>query len=112
MAESGKGGYCAADTGREKEAPCVFGELLERVLDAFVRGGQAVVTDPQGVYSMLRLGGLLFAFRDHALVKILLSVRGFGRAGARLGLLLAQNLRIKLWRGNRCVGTPAERHGQ
>ena len=89
MAESGKGGYCAADTGREKEAPCVFGELRERVLDAFVRGGQAVVTDPQGVYSMLRLGGLLFAFRDHALVKILLSIRGFGCAGARLGLLLA-----------------------
>ena len=35
--ELSKGGYCAADTGREKEAPCVFGELRERVLDAFVR---------------------------------------------------------------------------
>jgi hypothetical protein len=32
-----EGGYCAADTGREKEAPCVFGELLERALGAFVR---------------------------------------------------------------------------
>jgi hypothetical protein len=35
--ELGEGGYCAADTGREKEAPCVFGELLERALDAFLR---------------------------------------------------------------------------
>jgi len=35
--ELGKGSYCAADTGREKdEAPCVF-ELLEHALDAFVR---------------------------------------------------------------------------
>jgi hypothetical protein len=40
--EWGKGGYCAADTGREKDkAPCVFGELLERALDAFVRASAA-----------------------------------------------------------------------
>jgi hypothetical protein len=42
-----------------------------------------VVTDPWCVCSMLGLG-LLLAALDHALVKILLSVRGFGRAGARL----------------------------
>jgi hypothetical protein len=40
--ELGKGSYCAADTGREKdETPWVFGELLEHALDAYMREAKA-----------------------------------------------------------------------